>query len=91
MASRIRRTPKSIEKKARGVFSVRFSSEELKHVRSEAKTRGGTVAGTVREIVMDTLGQSRARMIMLGANTTTQFHSSVRIHGLPTAKGEHTV
>ena len=63
----------------RQVFSVRFSPAELAQLRSAVKIYGGSIAATVRRIVIGNLSQSGTQPIMLGSDTVSP--SRVQIYG----------
>ena len=69
----------------REVFSIRFSASEVEKLRTEAQVRGSTLAGLVREVVMESVHQPRARVIVLGAGSTSptiaRFYGGVADHG----------
>jgi hypothetical protein len=67
-------TPRSTAKKSRerGVFSVRFSSDEIEILRSEASACGKTLTGLVRDMVIHAVNQTRVNSgvaVILGEHT----------------------
>jgi hypothetical protein len=65
----------------REVFSVRFSETELQQLRSEANLRRSSIAGTVRNIVLDSINRPRMRSVMLGENTESRFWARISGQG----------
>jgi hypothetical protein len=69
---------KGADSRAREVFSVRFSTEEVKQLRIEAEARGSTLAALVRDVVMGSMNQVATVMIS-GASTASG--AMARVYG----------
>jgi hypothetical protein len=75
---------KAVPKKnsnVREVFSVRFSEAELHQLRFEANLRRSSIAGTVRNIVLDSINRPRLRSVLLGENTEASVWARISGQG----------
>jgi hypothetical protein len=64
--------PTAKKTRGRGVFSVRFSSDEIEILRIEASACGKTLTGLVRDVVIHAVNQTRSNsgaVVILGEHT----------------------